>query len=414
MTIRERIKNAFSAFTSDSIRPGDTVSYSRPDKVILSTTNAKTIMAGVFNKLANDCASVAIRHCETDENDNFVSYINSGLDYCLTTEANIDQTSKGLIRDLIMSMFDEGVICAFPSNWFEDKNKNRTDILEMRIAKIIKWAPKHVTIEAYNDITGRKEQLTVQKKDVAIIENPYYAVMNAPNSTVNRLNRKLALLDKADEEYASGKLNIVIQLPYAVKTPGKRQIANERLQNIEEQMKSSPLGIAYIDAAEHIVQLNRPADNQLLSQVDSLIKTLYEQLEISPTILDGTATPQTLTNYWTGPIETLLSAICDEFSRKFISYERRTVGRERVKFFRDVFRMVSAADLAEITDKFTRNEVLTSNEIRQKMGIRPSEDPKADELRNSNISESANQMRYDVYGNQVNNNMQEGIQNDGT
>lgn len=408
----DRVRNAFTSFVANRgpspIRNTGAQSYIRPDRQAISANNAKTSVASVLNKMAVDCASVDIRHIIVDDNNRFVQYVDSGLDYCLSTEANIDQTGRNLIHDTVMSLLDEGEVCVFPVVYHTNRSGEITDIEKLRVAKILEWYPTKVKIKAYNEDTGLYEEIFVDKKTSAIIENPFYAVMNEPNSTAKRLTRKIALLDRADEEFASGKLNIIIQLPYAIKGEGKRRMAAERLVAIEEQLKNSPLGIAYIDAAEHVTQLNRPADNQLLSQVESLTKTLYEQLQISESVMNGTADIQTMNNYWNGPIQAILVTVCEEFKRKFISYEDRKLNKQTVQFFKDVFRLVPATEMAELSDKLTRNEILTSNEVRQIMGFKPSDDPRANELRNSNISEAKGEQHIDVDGNTI----EEGYQYD--
>lgn len=391
ITFGSRLKSAWNAFmnkdpTRDLFEPYGSGSYFRPDRVRLSRGNERSIITSIYNRIALDVAAVDIKHVRVDEDERFLEEIDSGLNNCLTTEANIDQTGRGLIQDAVMSMFDEGCIAIVPI----DTNDNPEvgmfgsfDIESMRIAKIIEWYPQKVKVEAYNDQTGRKEQFTISKRAVAIIENPLFAVINEPNSTMQRLIRKLSLLDVVDENSSSGKLDLIIQLPYIIKTDARRAQAETRRKDIENQLAGSKYGIAYTDGTEHITQLNRPVENNLLSQVEYLTNLLFSQLGITQEILNGSADEKTMNNYFNRTIEPILSAITGEMRRKFLTKTARTQG-QTIKFFRDPFKLVPVADLAEIADKFTRNEIMTSNEIRQIIGMKPSKDPKADELVNSN------------------------------
>jgi hypothetical protein len=369
--------------------PGMSYSY-RPDRVRFSRGNERTIATSVFNKIAIDVAAVDIRHCRVDENGRYIEDIKSDFNECLTLEANIDQSHRTFRQETVMSMFDEGVIAIVPIETKGDPILSTSfDIKSMRTGKIIEWFPRSVKVEVYNDLTGRKEKLTFPKKSVAIVENPLYSVINEPNSTLKRLVRKLALLDAIDEQCASGKLDLIIQLPYAVKGELKQQQADKRRDAIVDQLKG-PYGIAYIDGTEKITQLNRPIENNLMKQVEYLTNTFYSQIGITPAIMDGTADEKTMLNYNNRTIEPIVSAIVDAMKRSFLSKTARTQG-QTIMAFRDPFKLVPINNIAEIADKFTRNEILTSNEVRQIIGFKPSADPKADELRNSNISQANEQ-----------------------
>jgi hypothetical protein len=335
-----------------------------------------------------DVSAVSIKHCRLDENERFVSVVDSGLNTCLNLEANLDQTGRAFIQDAVMSMFDEGCVVLVPTDTSVNPTTTSSyDILSMRTGKVLEWYPAHVKVRVYNERTGKKEDITVPKSTVAIIENPLYAVINEPNSTMQRLIRKLSLLDITDEQTASGKLDLIIQLPYIIKTEARRQQAEQRRKDIEMQLAGSKYGIAYADGTERITQLNRSVENNLLKQIESLTSTLYSQLGITQAILDGTADEKTMLNYNNRTIEPIVSAIVDELKRKFLTKTARSQGQS-ILFFRDPFKLVPVNDIAEIADKFTRNEILTSNEIRQIIGMKPSDDPKADQLVNSNISQS--------------------------
>ena len=391
ITLGSRFKHAWNAFlnrdpTDEFQYTGNGYSY-RPDRTRFTRGNERSILTSVFNRIALDAASIEIRHCRLDKDDRYISDINSGLNNCLNLEANIDQTGRNLIQDIVMSMFDEGVIAVVPIDTSANpKLTDSYDIFSMRTAKILEWKPAHVKVRVYNDRTGNKEDILVPKRTVAIIENPLYAIINEPNSTAQRLKRKLSLLDVTDEKTASNKLDLIIGLPYVVKTDARRKQAEARMQSIEEQLAGSKYGIAYTDGTEKVTQLNRSVENQLLSQVEYLTNQLFAQLGITQSILDGTADDKTMLNYYNRTIEPIVSAIVDEFKRKFISKTARSQ-KQSIKAFRDPFKLVPVNDIAEIADKFTRNEITTSNEIRQAIGMKPSDDPKADKLVNSNISQ---------------------------
>ena len=400
MGIKDRLQHAWNAFTNNRdptyTRYDYGTSYSyRPDRVRFTRGNEKTIVTSIFNRIALDISSINIRHVRLDDNDRFVSYIDSGLDNCLTVEANIDQTGRSFIQDVVMSMFDEGSVAIVPVDTTLDPNVSGSyDITSMRTGKILEWYPKHIKVRVYNDRTGTKEDLKLPKSMVSIIENPLYAVCNEPNSTMQRLVRKLALLDAIDEQSGSGKLDLIIQLPYVIKSETRRQQAEDRRKDIETQLSGSKYGIAYTDGTERITQLNRPVENNLMKQIEYLTSTLYSQLGFHQSILDGTADEKTMLNYNNRTLEPIISAIVDEMKRKFLTKTARSQ-RQTIKFFRDPFRLVPVNDLAEIADKFTRNEILTSNEIRQIIGMKPSKDPKADKLINSNISQPTDEKAID-------------------
>lgn len=359
----------------------------RPDRVLLARRNERSIVTSIFNRISLDAAAISIQHCRLDENGRYLSTINSGLNECLNVEANIDQTGRAFIQDAVMSMLDEGCVALVPVDTdLDPKNTSSYDILTMRTGKVVEWFPAHVRVNVYNDRTGRREDVVLPKKSVAIVENPLYSVMNEPNSTMQRLIRKLSLLDVTDEQTASGKLDLIIQLPYVIKTEGRRQQAENRRKDIEQQLASSKYGIAYADGTEKIVQLNRSLENNLLKQVEYLTNLAFSQLGMTQSILDGTADDKTMLNYYSRIIEPIVSAIVDAMKRTFLTKTARTQ-RQTIMFFRAPFKLVPVNDIAEIADKFTRNEILTSNEIRQIIGMTPSNDPKADQLVNSNISQ---------------------------
>lgn len=390
-----RLKHAWNAFCEN--RPANyyrnvgTGSAFRPDRPRLSRGNERSIVTSVYNRIALDTAVISIQHVRLDDNERFLEVINSGLNNCLSVEANLDQTGRSFIQDVVMSMFDEGCVAIVPTDT-DDDPKNGVpgsfDIDKMRTGKILEWYPQHIRVRAYNENTGLKEDILMPKKAVAIIENPFYAVMNEPNSTMQRLIRKLNLLDAVDEQNSSGKLDLIIQLPYVIKTEARRQQAETRRKDIENQLSGSKYGIAYTDGTERITQLNRPVENNLMSQIEYLTSMLYSQLGITQSILDGTADEATMLNYYNRTIEPIVSAIVDEMKRKFLTKTARSQ-RQSIMSFRDPFKLVPAAQLAEISDKLTRNEIATSNEMRQTIGWKPSKDPKADELRNKNLSEPA-------------------------
>lgn len=356
----------------------------RPDRPRLTRGNNRTIISSIYNRIAVDVSQIGIVHCRLDNNDRFLEVIPSSLNECLTTEANIDQSGRAFIQDVALSMFDEGVIVILPVDTDADTKNGAFKILTMRTGKILQWYPEHVRILAYNDRTGLKEEITLPKKSVAIVENPFYAVMNEPNSTAQRLSRKLSLIDIADEKNASDKLNLILQFPYLTKGQSRQDYATRRLNEIEDQLLNSRLGIAYTDGTEKIIQLNRPLENNLMGQIEYLTNQLFSQLSITQSILDGTADDKTMLNYHTRTVEPVVTAIADAMKRSFLTKTARTE-KQTIMYFRDPFKLVPVNDIAEIADKFTRNEIMTSNEIRQKIGMKPSTDPKADELSNSNI-----------------------------
>lgn len=391
LSIGSRFKNAWNAFSNKnptSSNNGYGGYYYRPDRVRLTTCNERSIITSVFNRIAIDVAAIDINHCQLDEDGRFQSIISSSLNECLTVEANLDQTGRNLIQDAVMSMFDEGCVAIVPvDTTFNPKDTNSYDILSLRVGKIVTWYPTQVRVEVYNERKGLKEEVTLDKSDVAIIENPLYAIMNEPNSTLQRLIRKLVLLDSIDEQSGSGKLDLIIQLPYIVKSPARKAQAEQRRKDIENQLAGSKYGIAYTDGTEKITQLNRPVENNLMKQIEYLTSMLYSQLGITQAVLDGTADEKTMLNYYSRTVEPIVSSIVDEMIRKFITKTARTQGKT-ILFFRDPFKLVPVNQIAEIADKFTRNEILTSNEIRQVIGRKPSEDPKADMLINSNLNQS--------------------------
>ena len=390
-TIGSRLKHAWNAFTNKDPTPyyssygGGSSSY-RPDRPRLHGGNERSIVTSVYNRIAMDAAAVSIRHIRTDDNNQFLETINSGLNTCFNLEANIDQTGRLFIQDAVMSMLDEGCVALVPiDTTMNPLLTNSYDIQTMRTAKILQWTPTHVQVRVYNDKTGLKEEVYVAKSTVAIIENPLYAVINEPNSTMQRLIRKLNLLDSIDEQSSQGKLDLIIQLPYVIKTEARQKQAEKRLKDIETQLEGSIYGIAYTDGTEKITQLNRPIGNNLMGQIEYLTSMLYSQLGITQSILDGTADERTMLNYHNRTIEPIVSSITDESKRKFLTKTARSQNQS-ITFFRDPFKLVPVNDLSEIADKFTRNEILSSNEVRQIIGMKPSADPKADELRNKNLT----------------------------
>ena len=397
LTIGSRLKKAWNAFrdqdeTYYNVYNDRYTSYYngssyRPDRTRLSTRNERSIVTSIFNRIALDVASIDIYHCRLDDNDRYKENIDSTLNNCLTLESNIDQTSRAFMQDVVLSMFDEGSVAIVPVDTIKDPMKTDSyEILTLRTGRIVTWYPKHVRVELYDDNTGIKREITLPKSRVGIIENPLYAVMNEPNSTLQRLIRKLVLLDSIDEQSGSGKLDLIIQLPYIVKSEARRQQAEQRRKDIERQLKGSKYGIAYTDGTEKITQLNRPLENNLMKQIEYLTSMLYGQLGITQGVMDGTADEKTMTNYYSRTIEPIVSSIVDEIKRKFLTKTARSQ-KQSIVFFRDPFKLVPVSDLAEISDKFTRNEILSSNEIRQIVGRKPSDDPKADQLINSNISQ---------------------------
>lgn len=398
-TLLSRAKMAWNAFrnrdpTMFYNEPGMSYMY-RPDRPRFSRGNERTIATSVFNKIAIDVGAVDIRHCRVDVNGRYIEDMKTDFNECLTLEANIDQTHRAFRQEAVMSLFDEGVIAIVPIETKGDPTMSDSfDIKSIRTGKIIEWFPRSVKVEVYNDRTGKKEQIIMPKKSVAIVENPLYSIVNEPNSTLKRLVRKLALLDAMDEQCASGKLDLIIQLPYAVKGELKQQQADRRRESITEQLHG-PHGIAYIDGTEKVIQLNRPVENNLMKQVEYLTNTFYSQIGITPAIMDGTADEQTMLNYNNRTIEPIVSAIVDAMKRSFLSKTARTQG-QTIMAFRDPFKLVPVNNIAEIADKLTRNEILTSNEVRQIIGFKPSKDPKADTLTNSNISQSTEEVQAAV------------------
>ena len=393
MKFTDRIKHGWNAFLNRdptyNYRDLGGPSYGyRPDRMRFTRGNERSIVTSVYNRIALDAASIDIMHVQLDKDDRFESIRDSALNECLTRNANIDQTGRAFIQDVVMSMLDEGCVAIVPvDTTFNPDVTNSYDINTMRTAKIVEWYPAHVKVNLYNDRTGRKEDLILPKKTVAIIENPLYAVINEPNSTMQRLIRKLNLLDVIDEQSGSGKLDLIIQLPYVIKTDARRQQAEQRRKDIEMQLSGSKYGIAYTDGTERITQLNRSVDNNLMKQIEYLTSMLYSQLGITQAILDGSADDKTMLNYYNRTIEPIVSAIVDEIQRKFLTKTAITQ-KQAILYFRDPFRLVPVNEIAEIADKFTRNEIMTSNEIRQIVGMKPSKDPNADELRNKNLSQS--------------------------
>lgn len=392
-SLSERIQHAWNAFLNRE--PYDPPSYVssggysyNPFRPKLTRGHERSIVSAVYNRIAIDCAAIDIRHVRVDENGHYKADISSTLQECLTVEANVDQTSRAFIQDAVMSMLDEGSIAIVPVDTDISPFQNNTfNILSMRVGKILEWYPRHVRIDLYDDRSGQHRQITMPKAAIAVVENPFYTVMNEPNSTLQRLIRKLNILDVIDEQSGSGKLDLIIQLPYAVKTEARRQQAEQRRKDIEVQLTGSKYGIAYIDSSEHVTQLNRSVENNLMSQIEYLTSMLYSQLGITEEVMKGTADEATMLNYYNRTIEPILSAITDEMKRKFLTKTARTQ-LQSIEFFRDPFRLVPVSQIAEIADKFTRNEIMTSNEIRGVIGMKPSDDPSADQLRNKNLNQS--------------------------
>ena len=395
------------------------VSYERPDKPVLSRSTERTIVTAVYNRIAVDVSASKMHHVTVDENNRYIETIYDGLEDCLNTSANIDQTGTAFMRDVCLSLLDEGNIAIVPIDTdSKPKSGAKFDILSMRVGRIIEWKPATVKMEVYNQITGKRENLELAKNEVAIVENPFYSVMNQPNSTAKRILRKLTLLDYVDEQTSSGKLDLIVQLPYVIKTPGRQSQAEERRKDIEMQLSNSKYGIAYIDGTEKVIQLNRSLENQLLPQIKELKYELFSQLGITEEIMNGTADERTLNNYFQRTIVPILTEISESMMRTFLTKEARTfktvvsydeelgkekkvIQKESIMFFNDPFKLIPTNQLAEIADKFTRNEIMTSNEIRQAIGMIPSKDPKADELRNSNISAAKDAERFDKDGNDI-------------
>lgn len=400
LNIGSRLKRAWNAFTNrdptvqyKSVGPGYSL---RPDRPRLSRGNEKSIVNSIFNRIALDAAAIDIKHCKLDENKRYLEDIDSGLNDCLNLSANIDQTGRAFRMDVVLSMLDEGCVALVPVDTTDNPNEtNSYDINTMRTGEIIDWYPQHVRVRVYNDRRGEKEEILLPKSQVAIIENPMYSVMNEPNSTMQRLKRKLSLLDVTDEQTASGKLDLIIQLPYVVKTEARRQEAERRRKDIESQLAEGKYGVAYADGTEKITQLNRSVENNLMKQIEYLTEMVYNQLGMTQSVMDGTADEKTMLNYNNRTIEPIVAAIVDELKRKFLTKTARTQGQS-ILYFTDPFKLVPVDNIAEIADKFTRNEIMTSNEIRQIIGMKPSKDPKADQLINSNISQPVDENEMSV------------------
>lgn len=411
-SISTRFKNAWNAFRNknpSSFNNGMGFSV-RPDRARLTRGNEKSITTSIYNRIALDVSSINIQHVRLDDNGRYREIIDSKLNSCLTLEANIDQTNRAFIQDVVISMFDEGAVAVVPvDTTIDPKITDSYDIITMRTGKILEWYPEKVKVRVYNDRTGLKEDLIMLKKNVAIIENPLYAVINEPNSTMQRLIRKLNLLDVIDEKSASNKLDLIFQLPYTVRTETKRSQAEKRRGDLEQQLAESKYGIGYIDSTERVIQLNRPVENNLMSQIEYLTSMLYSQLGINQGVLEGTADSKAMSNYYDRTIEPIVSAIVDEMKRKFISKTARTQGQS-IMYFRDPFKLVPILDLAEMVDKFTRNEVMTSNEFRQVIGMKPSNDPNADKLLNKNLKQT-NSGAIPTTSSEINNEEEE-IQNE--
>ena len=392
MGFLNRLQHSWNAFmnrdpTAYYTNAGGNYYTYRPDRIRLTRGNERSIVTSVYNRIGLDVASIDIKHCRLDKNGRFIEVIDSSLNSCLNLEANIDQTGRAFKQDIVMSMLDEGCVAIVPIDTTINPSVSGSyDINSMRTGKILEWYPAHIKVKVYNDQTGNYEELILPKSTVGIVENPLYAVMNEPNSTLQRLIRKINLLDAIDEQSGSGKLDLIIQLPYTIRSDARRQQAEKRRKEIESQLSDSKYGIAYADGTERITQLNRSVENNLMSQIEYLTSMLYSQLGITQSILDGTADEQTQLNYLTRSIEPIVSAIVDEMKRKFLTKTARSQNQS-ISYFRDPFKLVPVNDIAEIADKFTRNEIMTSNEIRQVIGMQPSNDPKADQLVNSNISQ---------------------------
>jgi len=399
-TFGSKLKHAWNAFTNvdeikDPLRSNShffdmgSATSGRPDRVRFIVSNERSIVNAIYNQLAVDFAGIQVRHVRLDENDRFVEEIKSGLNNCLRLEANLDQAARAFRQDLAMTLFDKGVAAIVPvDTTFNPNTTGGYDIQTMRVGDIVAWMPRHVRVNVYNERTGRREEVTLEKKVVAIVENPFYSVMNESNSTLQRLIRKLNLLDAVDEQSGSGKLDLIIQLPYVIKSDARKQQAEQRRQDIEFQLKGSKYGIAYTDGTEKVTQLNRPAENNLLGQIQYLIDMLYGQLGLTPEIMNGTADEKTMLNYINRTIEPVLDAVVEAMKRTFLTKTARSQGQS-IMYFRDPFRLVPIGSIADIADKFARNEILTSNEIRQAIGYKPSVDPKADALQNSNMPQPA-------------------------
>lgn len=394
----DRLRHAWNAFkengsSKDYMDYGTSYSY-QPSRRRLSAGNEKSIVNAVLNRIALDAASMKIEHCRLDDNQRYLEPIDSGLNYCLTTEANIDQTGRAFMLDVYLSLLDEGYVAIVPVETTLNPIVGSFDVLNMRVGKIMEWFPQHVRVKLYNEKNGQQEEVILPKKMVAIIENPFYSVMNESSSTLKRLIRKLNILDVVDDQLGSGKLDLIIQLPYVIRTESREKQAEKRRKAIEEQLSGSKYGIAYTDGTEHITQLNRPVENNLMKQIEYLTSMLYSQLGLTEEIMNGSASEEVMNNYYSRTIEPIVSAPVDEMKRKFLSKTARTKGQS-IMYFRDPFKLMPTSSVAEIADKFTRNEIMTSNEIRQIVGMKPSSDPKADELRNKNLNQEGGDMAMD-------------------
>jgi len=394
MALMDRLKHAWNIFknkdpTQVNWNIGPSYGY-RPDRMRYTRGNERSIVTAVYNRIAMDVAAVNLKHIRLDENDRYKETIDSGLNNCLSVEANLDQTGRAFIQDLVASMLDEGCVAAVPTDADDEpEDSGNFKVYTLRTGKILEWYPRHVKVEVYNEQEGQRQQIIIPKSTVPLIENPMYSVMNEPNSIYQRLVRKLTLLDVVDEQTSSGKLDLIIQLPYIIKTEARREQAEKRRRDIEKQLSEGKYGIAYTDGTERITQLNRPVENNLMKQIEYLTSMFFSQLGITQSILDGTADEKTMLNYYNRTIEPILSAIADEMKRKFLTPTARSQ-KQTIAYFRDPFKLVPVNDIAEIADKFTRNEIMTSNEIRQVIGMKPSSDPNADVLRNKNLSDSSN------------------------
>lgn len=390
MALMDRLKHAWNTFknkdpTQGNWNIGPSYGY-RPDRMRYTRGNERSIVTAVYNRIAMDVAAVNLKHIRLDENDRYKETIDSGLNNCLSVEANLDQTGRAFIQDLVASMLDEGCVAAVPTDADDEpEDSGNFKVYTLRTGKILEWYPRHVKVEVYNEQEGQRQQIIIPKSTVPLIENPMYSVMNEPNSIYQRLVRKLTLLDVVDEQTSSGKLDLIIQLPYIIKTEARREQAEKRRRDIEKQLSEGKYGIAYTDGTERITQLNRPVENNLMKQIEYLTSMFFSQLGITQSILDGTADEKTMLNYYNRTIEPILSAIADEMKRKFLTPTARSQ-KQTIAYFRDPFKLVPVNDIAEIADKFTRNEIMTSNEIRQVIGMKPSSDPNADVLRNKNLS----------------------------
>lgn len=395
LPFKKRIKNAWNAFSNKDPTPTHNYEYGsgysvRPDRIRFAHNTQRSVVSAVYCRLAVDAASISIQHVKLDDDKRFSEIVDDGLNTCLTLEANIDQSGRAFIQDAVMSMFDEGVIALVPIDVDIKSRGTMYDILSLRVGKIVSWYPSMVRVSVYNDRTGRHEELTMSKRSVAIVENPFYAIMNEPNSTAQRLVRKLNLLDNMDNKMGSDKLDLIIQLPFSLRSELRREEAKIRKRDIEMQLVDSKHGIAYIDSTEHVIQLNRSVDNNLQTQIEYLTGLMYSQLGVTQSILDGTADDKTMLNYQNRTIEPIVSAIVDGMRRAFIMNTARIDNHEDIMYFKDPFKLMPVSEVADIADKLTRNEIMTSNEIRQKLGMKPSKDPSADELRNKNISQPNN------------------------